>query len=140
MPNRESEEKDLNSSPKQIRVGEGRTSIQVTVKEAGSDLVVVFTGGTDPHVGAVAIGVPIPRRSDPTKYRASISVHTIPPHREDQIVHPAAERLVSTLIKTTVVIAGIHIDDPHPQELQQIMQNCMEGINRVIEHFQNDPL
>ena len=121
---------------KQIKIGEGRTCIQIMIEEAGSDLVVVFTGGTAPHVGAVAIGVPVPRRSDPSSHRASVSVFTIPPHREDQIVRPAAEKLASTLVKTTVVVAGIHLDNPSPQELQRILENCDKGINMIIKQFE----
>jgi len=120
-----------------IEIGEGRTRIRVTFEEAGKDLVVICTGGTVPHIGAVAIGVPIPRRNDPSSHRGSVSVLTIPPHREDLIVRPAAEKLVSALVKTTVVVAGIHLDNPSPQELQQILENCDKGMNRIIEKFVN---
>lgn len=118
-----------------IEIGEGRTRIRIMFEEAGKDLVVICTGGTVPHIGAVAIGVPVPRRNDPSSYRGSVSVLTIPPHREDLIVRPAAEKLVSTLAKTTVVVAGIHLDNPSPQELQQILENCDKGVNKIIEKF-----
>ena len=120
---------------KQFMIGKGRSRIQITVETAGKDLVVMFKGGDVPHIGAVAIGVPVPRRSDPQQTRASVSVLTIPPHREDLIVHPAAEKLASELGITTVVVAGIHLDMPQPNELQEILDNCNNGVLRIIEYF-----
>ncbi len=118
-----------------FKFGDGRTCVNIMVEAVGNDLTVVFSGGTVPHIGAIAIGVPIQSRNDPTKHRASISVITIPPHREDLIVRPAAEKLIRNLIKTTVVIAGIHLDNPTSQELKQIMENCDQGIEYLIDLF-----
>ncbi|MFX0200455.1 MAG: hypothetical protein ACFFCW_30425 [Candidatus Hodarchaeota archaeon] len=137
MHDRESRSETQEIDNDWIEIGEGRTRIRLTFEEAGNDLVVICTGGTVPHIGAVAIGVPVPRRTDPSNYRGSVSVLTIPPHREDLIVRPAAEKLVSILAKTTVVVAGIHLDNPSPQELQQILENCDKGVNRIIEKFVN---
>ncbi|MFQ6124029.1 MAG: hypothetical protein ACE5R6_05405 [Candidatus Heimdallarchaeota archaeon] len=137
MHDRENRSEPRKTDKDWIEIGEGRTRIRITYEEAGKDLVVICTGGTVPHIGAVAIGVPVPRRKDPFKYRGSISVHTIPPHREDLIVRPAAEKLVRTLARTTVVVAGIHLDNPSHLELQQILENCDKGVNRIIENFGN---
>ena len=132
---RENRNENQQVDKERIDIGEGRTRVRIMFEEAGRDLVVVCTGGTVPHVGAVAIGVPVPRRSDPSSYRASVSVLTIPPHREDLIVRPAAKKLASALAKTIVVVAGIHLENPRPQELQQILENCDKGINTIIEKF-----
>ena len=79
------------------------------VREVGGDVVVAIGGGECPHVGCVVLAVPSPKpgRTEPSP---SISVLTIPPHKEEPIARPVAENLCRRLGRVTVVTAGVHED------------------------------
>ncbi len=87
----------------------GRT-LTAVVTRPGEDLVVVVEGGERPHVGCIVVAVPVPSRRRPGEYSASVSVLTLPPHKEEPIARPIAERLSARLGRVTVVTAGVHED------------------------------
>ncbi len=77
----------------------------------GDDVVVAIGGGERPHVGCVVLAQPHPARGGATKWSASCSVLTIPPHKEEPIARGVAERLAASLGRVAVVTAGVHDDD-----------------------------
>jgi len=79
------------------------------VREVGEDVVVAVGGGDRPHVGCVVLAVPTPGRG-PTGFSPSVSVLTIPPHKEEAIARAVAERVCSRLGWVAVVTAGVHED------------------------------
>jgi hypothetical protein len=86
-------------------------AIQARVVAAGDDLVIVVGGGDRPHVGVVVLAQPVPSRTGPGKHSASVTVVTIPPHKEESIARSVAERVASELRRVVVVTAGVHEDD-----------------------------
>ncbi len=91
--------------PSSGRYLEARTAI------VGDDVVVAIGGGERPHVGCVVLAQPHPARGGATKWSASCSVLTIPPHKEEPIARGVAERLAASLGRVAVVTAGVHDDD-----------------------------
>jgi len=79
------------------------------VREVGGDVVVAIGGGERPHVGCVVLAVPSPKPGR-TEHSPSVSVLTIPPHKEEPIARPVAENLCRRLGRVTVVTAGVHED------------------------------
>jgi hypothetical protein len=79
------------------------------VHELDTDVVVVVGGGDRPHVGCVVLAVPNPGRgasgSSPT-----VSLLTIPPHKEEPIARVVAETVCGRLGRVTAVTAGVHED------------------------------
>ena len=96
-----------------VRVGneESGRAIEARVVEAGDDLVIAVGGGDRPHVGVVVLAQPIPSRTRPGKHSASVTVVTIPPHKEEAIARGIAEKVASELGRVVVVTAGVHEDD-----------------------------
>ncbi len=82
-------------------------SINANVTHAGKDLVIVVTGGRQPHVGTIVLAQPC--GSD--RRGVSCSVMTIPPHKEEAVARPIAEAVCKASGQVTVVTAGIHEDD-----------------------------
>lgn len=78
------------------------------VYELGDDVVVAVGGGDRPHVGCVVLAVPTPGRGP--GFSPSVSVLTIPPHKEEPIARAVAERVCSRLGRVAVVTAGVHED------------------------------
>jgi len=79
------------------------------VREVGDDVVVAIGGGERPHVGCVVLAVPSSKPGG-TEHSPSVSVLTIPPHKEESIARPVAENLCRRLGRVTVVTAGVHED------------------------------
>jgi len=85
-------------------------SLTARVSELGQDLVVAIGGGERPHVGCVVLAQPAPAKGGPTRWAASCSVLTIPPHKEEPIARGVAARLAAQCGRVAVVCAGVHED------------------------------
>ena len=93
-----------------VRVGRGALRLAATACRAGGDLSVTITGGEHPHLGCVVIARPHPAQDDPGRTTVTSSVVAFPPHREEALARPLAERLARSLGGTVVVAAGVHTD------------------------------
>lgn len=91
-------------------VAEGRRCLTAWVRAAGDDLVVVVGGGERPHVGCVVLALPLPSRSTAGGWTPSVSLLTVPRHKEEPIARAIAEAIVRATGRTTVVTAGVHDD------------------------------
>ncbi len=97
-----------------VEVEEGGRRLEAVVVPSGDDLVVVVRGGSSPHVGCVVLAAPVPSRSRPGAFRASSSVLTVPPHRDEPLARMVAERLAERLGRTAVAAAGVHEEGLDP--------------------------
>lgn len=88
----------------------GTLRLQAIACRAGEDLSVTITGGDRPHVGCVVLARSHPSSEDPQRTSVTSSVLAIPPHREEALARPLAERLARELGATVVVAAGVHTD------------------------------
>lgn len=98
------------SGPLIVTAGRGTRRLVAVACRAGDDLVVTLTGGERPHVGCVVLAQPHPTRGDAARIRVTTTVVAIPPHREEALARPLAERLAQALNATVVVSAGVHED------------------------------
>ncbi|MFB3813479.1 MAG: proteasome assembly chaperone 4 family protein [Terriglobales bacterium] len=95
----------------------GRISVDVVTLAMGNDLCLVITGGTRPHLGAVAVAQVRPSLADAARLSASTSVITLLGHKEDTIARQVAHTLAARLNKNVVVCCGIHVDNITADEL-----------------------
>lgn len=100
--------------------------VQAEVLVCGEDLCVVFGGGGQPHIGAVALATPTESANNPGKQTITPSVIARPGHKEYQLALEAAELLSRALERSVAVTVGIHIDGITP-----------ELINKIVEEFHN---
>ena len=84
--------------------------LAASILTVGDDIVIAVGGGDCPHVGCVVLAVPTPGRGA-SGFSPSISVLTIPPHKEEPIARAVAEYVCRRLGRVTVVTAGVHEDD-----------------------------
>ncbi len=115
--------------------GKGRLRVQATAVVPDDDIVVTVLGGDRSHVGAVAIGIPRPSRSDPTRSSASSSVFTVTGHQEDSLAKGWANDLAARLGRVSVVVAGLHIGDPSPGELTALQSNAAHAVEGLTEQL-----
>ena len=99
----------------------------------GDDLVVAIGGGERPHVGCVVLAQPDPARGGPTKWSASCSVLTIPPHKEEPIARGIAEKLAASLGKVAVVTAGVHDDNIDAEGIATYLRLGKELAEKLVD-------
>jgi hypothetical protein len=83
-------------------------SVHAAVTPAGDDLVIVIGGGERPHIGSLVLAQPRPSRNRPGEYTPSISVVTIPPHKEEPMARSVAEAVSGRTGRVVTVTAGVH--------------------------------
>jgi hypothetical protein len=92
-----------------VHVARGAVALTAVACRAGRDLSVTLTGGDSPHIGCVVIARAHPAQDDPGRTTVTCSVVSHPPHREEALARPVAERLARRLGATVVVAAGVHV-------------------------------
>jgi len=102
----------------------------------GNDLLVCLWGGTQPHIGAVALALPRPSIADPAVTSSTSSVLTLLGHKEDVVAKAVSERLSARLNRNVVVCAGMHWDHLDLRSIDGIMEDCLrlaDSIAAVVE-------
>lgn len=112
--------------------GSDRSYVSLVVSEVGQDLLVRIFGGTHPHIGAVAIGLPYPSQRSEHGYSASVSVYTLVGHKDDIVASWAADLIARTVNRITVVVAGIHIDNATPHEIETLVAASKDLVQQFI--------
>ncbi|RLE20738.1 MAG: hypothetical protein DRJ65_17565 [Acidobacteria bacterium] len=106
-------------------------SINANVTHAGEDLVIVVTGGRQPHVGTIVLAQP----SGSDRSGVSCSVMTIPPHKEEAVARPIAESVCKASGQVTVVTAGIHEDNLDTAGIRVYLDLAQQMASELAERF-----
>jgi gallate decarboxylase subunit D len=111
--------------------GEGRLRVEAVAVAVGGDLSLAIWGGTRPHIGAVALAQARASLADPSQTSSTSSVLTLLGHKDDSVARAAADRFAATLGRTVVVVAGLHVDQATPEDLQTLAraaEECVEDL------------
>lgn len=111
--------------------GEGKYLVSCSIIPCGKDLSVTIIGGTHPHIGAVAIGLPRPSLTDPNQTSTSTSVFCVTGHKDDEVAKHAADKIAAVFNCTVVVSVGIHVDQATHEDVKRLWQNAMIIINDI---------
>jgi hypothetical protein len=117
----------------ELSVAEGNYPIHSLSLLVGEDLVTCIWGGTQPHIGAVAIALPRASLADPNVISSTSSVFTVLGHKEDELVKMVSEKLSARLQKNVVVAAGVHWDHLDEDAIEEIMDNCRALADKVAD-------
>lgn len=112
--------------------GGNRSYVKLVAAEVGNDLLVRIFGGTHPHIGAVAIGIPYSSQRTENGTSASVSVHTLVGHKDDSIAQWAADRIARTLNRIVVAVVGIHIDNAAMEEIEVLVETGKELVQEFL--------
>ena len=102
-------------------------TINCIALKIGKDFNISIYGGDIPHIGAVAVGIPVALPHDINKLTSSSSLITVPGHKEDEIVNKSAKLLAKQLNTTVVVSCGIHIKNITFDEIN-ILNNIIDNL------------
>lgn len=115
--------------------GDGSKRLLIRAFEAGCGLVIVLTGGDEPHIGAVAIAIPRPSLADPTVTSSTTSVYAVVGHKDDEIAKPMAEKAARELNRVVVAIAGVHVHGTTTGIIAEITRTASELLEDVVGAF-----
>ena len=110
-------------SVKTFHIDDGQYSLWASAISCGSDLSITVCGGSAPHIGAVAMGIPRPSLRQPDKTSASVSVLCVTGHKDDEFARLAAQQIASRQRCVVSVNVGIHIDDANESDILRFQQN-----------------
>jgi gallate decarboxylase subunit D len=117
----------------ELTVGEGRIRLYLDAVHIGPDLVVrLFNEGA--HLGAIAIG-----EYSAEHARTSVSVITLPGHKDDAIAQKAAYLISQHTLKPVCVIAGVHLDNITKDEINRIIENTAQIVQDFIARLETTP-
>lgn len=91
-------------------------------------MLIVLTGGERPHCGAVALAVPY-------KKTASCSLLSAPQHKDGDLAKPLAEKIAKRTGKNVVLVAGVHVENATPEDVQMLVDNSHKEVDRFLEGF-----
>jgi hypothetical protein len=115
--------------------GESPYEVEACVTKIGPDLIVAAGGGSHYHIGAVAVAHVHPSLLGAQKVSSTASVIALPGHKEDEIVHTAARKLARQLNCSVVISAGMHIDNASEIEIQLLVDNFQQLMDKIIQTF-----
>ena len=99
---------------------QGRIALRMVCVAMGRDFSVTLDGG-QAHIGAVAVAQPRPSHREAGGVSATASVIALLGHKEDDLARSVANRLAAALEATVSVACGIHLEQPGPDELRQVL-------------------
>jgi hypothetical protein len=122
----------------ELSIVEGNHPVHSLSVLVGEDLLTCIWGGTQPHIGAVAMALPRPSIADANVVSSTSSVLTVLGHKEDELVKMVSERLSARLHKNVVVAAGVHWDHLEEDAITEIMDNCRALADRVADVIERE--
>ena len=111
--------------------GIDRYRVEIAATLTGEGILVLLTGGEQPHIGAVVLSVP---RASLTGAGISCDswILPVPGHKDAEVAQPAAELICRATGQTTVITAGIHIEPATSGELQMLLNNCTTAVKQLL--------
>jgi len=108
--------------------GEAPYDVRFEARPAGADIFASVTGGTRPHIGAVALAEPAdashPVTEEPVKRTSGkVSVLTAEGHKDAVIAEMFAKKLCEKYGVNVCVSAGVHVDDASKEEIALLLDN-----------------
>ncbi|MCI3923120.1 hypothetical protein MO973_23125 [Paenibacillus sp. TRM 82003] len=93
----------------------------------GNDAVFLLTAGTA-HIGATATASPSAEGDETIRHE-----YTLPGHREGRLAAELAQLAAETLQCTATVIAGIHLERPTREEIEEVVRASKEAMKVLLE-------
>jgi len=122
---------EMSESVRRYHIEEGSFRLDALLQRLGEDYLLSLRGGAA-HIGAVAMAQPRPGLKDPSRRSATASVFCYVGHKEDEVVKRVSERMASALDARVVVVAGMHWDRLTPADIERVMENAIELVDRII--------
>lgn len=115
-----------------LKSGNDKMQVTLFAQKLGEDISVTITGGTQPHLGAVALAQHHASLSEHSVRSATASLLVIPPHKEGELAQNIARRLAVEYNCNVLVAAGIHIDNATTSQIKQLLENSEDLVQKLL--------
>jgi len=105
--------------------------LEAKIISCGTDIAVNISGGSVPHIGAVALATPRPSINKHEHISATASILCVSGHKEDLLARDAALRLASKFNTTVLVSVGMHVDSATVGDIKKLNANFAALVLRV---------
>ena len=95
-------------------------------------LGVNLLGGSEPHIGAVAVAIPRPSLARPGRRSATTSVLALVGHKDDELARFVATQLARALGVTVVVTAGVHVPRARSSDITAVLVNAGDAVKTIL--------
>jgi phage gp45-like len=116
---------------KKFSCGSMPYTVHAEVRLVGSDVLVILSGGTKPHIGSIAVALPRPSLTDKEIISSTSSVYNFLGHKDHVIAQRVAETLSSRLNRNVVAVAGFHVDKITQEGISRAIENCDELAKKI---------
>jgi len=107
--------------------------IKARVLWAGTDLCVVVTGGSEPHIGSVSVAVPRESLRANGETSSTVSTFNYTAHMDDAVGNHFAHNLSAALYCRVVVTCGIHVDHTDSETIKMINEMSALLLGKLIK-------
>lgn len=122
-----------------VQAGDGPLCVTLNVIEtAGHGLVCFLSGGTLPHVGGQALASPGPLLHGAQLSHTDMWIATVPGHKDADAAAAVARRLCLATGQPVSVAAGIHVDDATPEQIETLLQNCLDAAGLAVAELEEE--
>jgi len=110
--------------------------IEFLLLEIGNDIIFIVSGGDQPHIGAISVGIPRPSLKNPDHLSSTVSTYVFIGHKDDIIANKIAHDISKRMNKKVVVIAGIHFHHLSERDIKLVVKKSEVICQELIELFQ----
>lgn len=110
--------------------------IEFLLLEIGDDIIFIISGGDQPHIGAISIGIPRPGLKNPHQLSSTVSTYVFTGHKDDIIGNKIADEISKRTEKKVVVLAGIHFHHLSERDIKLVVKKSEVICQELIELFQ----
>jgi len=97
--------------------GAGKHQVTLQQIQLGEDILLILTGGEQPHIGATITKTP----------KEDIHIQQIGTHHDHIVLKPLTLKAAEKHPDNTIVATGgIHIDNATQKDIETIIENCKE--------------
>lgn len=110
-------------------IDEGKFKVTLQAITSGDDLTVIIGGGVKPHIGSVVIASP--NTINNVKY----TIWMDEGHKDNIVAEDVATELIKNFDfnKNVVVIAGLHIDNATKEDIDRLVKNSNNLVNKLLK-------
>jgi gallate decarboxylase subunit D len=119
-----------------ISIGEGSLCLNSTTIKTEDGINIFIGGGEKIHIGTTVISQPRPSLTGDGSSSCTTSVINLLGHKDDEIAIPIAEEICKHFKETTVVTAGVHIDNATAQHIEQLKNNRAQITSMIIDSLE----
>ena len=118
-----------------LSYGEEPYNIQFEARLCGGDILATVTGGTRPHIGAVALAEPAnaphPMTGEPVSSFPSMTVLTAKGHKDAMLAEMFARYLCEKYGVIVCVTAGVHVDGADKEAIAFLVRNAKTLLDKI---------